>query len=67
MNKDKLNEDFSNETSFADDELKEKWGINYTKYINKIRMAVNETSMEYLEYDGKVISAPSNRNISVDK
>ena len=32
---------------------KPRAGINYTKYINKIRMAVNETSMEYLEYDGK--------------
>lgn len=47
----------SNQVYLDDDELKEKWGINYTKYINKIRMAVNETSMEYLEYDGKVISA----------
>ena len=28
-----------------------------SKYINKIREAVNETSMEYLEYDGEVIDA----------
>ena len=40
-----------------DDELRNKWGDSYIKYINKIRSAVNDTSMEYLDYNGEVISA----------
>lgn len=47
----------SNQVYLSDDELREKWGDNYNLYINKIRSAVNETSMEYLEYDGEVIDA----------
>ena len=39
------------------DELKERWGNNYISYINKVRSAVNDTSMEYMEYNGEVISA----------
>ena len=39
------------------DELKDKWGNKYVSYINKIRTAVNDTSMEYLDYEGEVISA----------
>ena len=34
--------------------LKEAWGINYLKNINKLRKAVNMTLDEYLEYDGRV-------------
>ena len=37
--------------------LKEAWGDDYVKNINKLREVVNETSMEYLEYDGEVIDA----------
>jgi len=37
--------------------LKSVWKDRYIEYINKLRMAVNETSMEYLEYDGEVINA----------
>ena len=37
--------------------LKEAWGINYIKNINKLRTAVNETIDEYLEYDNKVADA----------
>jgi len=47
----------SNQVYLSEDELKEKWGDNYIKYINKVRDAVNETSMEYLEYDGEIIDA----------
>ena len=47
----------SNQVYLDEEELQKKWGSNYTLYINKIRSAVNETSMEYLEYDGKVIEA----------
>ena len=39
----------SNQVYLDDDDLKEKWGSNYVSYINKVREAVNETSMEYLE------------------
>lgn len=44
----------SNQVYLDDDDLKEKWGNNYVSYINKVREAVNETSMEYLEYNGEV-------------
>lgn len=47
----------SNQVYLDEDELKNKWGNKYTEYINKVRQAVNETSMEYLEYDGEIISA----------
>ena len=39
------------------EKLKDKWGNKYVSYINRIRTAVNDTSMEYLDYDGNVISA----------
>ena len=44
----------SNQVYLDADELKNKWQDNYVSYINKIRQAVNETSMEYLEYNGEV-------------
>lgn len=47
----------SNQVYLDDNTLKNKWGNNYVEYINKVRTAVNETSMEYLEYDGEVINA----------
>lgn len=47
----------SNQVFLDDNQLKEKWGDRYVEYINKIRSAVNNTSMEYLEYDGHVIDA----------
>lgn len=37
--------------------LKQAWGINYVKNINKLKKAVNETIDEYLEYQGKVADA----------
>ena len=37
--------------------LKSAWGSDYTENINKLREVVNETSLEYLAYDGKVIDA----------
>ncbi len=37
--------------------LKDAWGDNYVKNINKLREAVNETYGEYLEYNGEVIDA----------
>ena len=46
-----------NQVYLDDNQLREKWGDKYLEYISKIRKAVNETSMEYLEYDGNVIDA----------
>ena len=37
--------------------LKEAWGLNYVKNINKLRTAVNETIDEYLEYNNNVVDA----------
>lgn len=60
---DNINEDYdvvdtvTNQVYLDEESLKEKWQDNYIKYINRIRTAVNETSMEYLEYNGKVINA----------
>ncbi len=44
----------SNQVYLDDDDLKEKWKDSYVSYINKVREAVNETSMEYLEYNGEI-------------
>lgn len=46
-----------NQVYLDDEYLKTAWGSNYTKNINKLRTAVNETIDEYLEYDGEVIDA----------
>lgn len=47
----------SNQVYLDDEELKQKWGDKYIEYISKVRQAVNETSMEYLEYEGEIIDA----------
>ena len=47
----------NNQVYLDEDALKDKWGDKYVEYINKVRQAVNETSMEYLEYEGQVIDA----------
>ena len=47
----------SNQVYLDEDDLKKKWGDKYSEYISKVRQAVNETSMEYLEYDGEIIDA----------
>lgn len=44
----------SNQVYLDDNELKDKWQGNYVTYINKVREAVNSTSMEYLEYNGNI-------------
>ena len=43
-----------NQVYLDNEYLKEAWGINYIKNINKLRTAVNETLDEYLEYNGTV-------------
>ena len=47
----------SNQVYLDEEQLKKKWQDKYTLYINKVREAVNATSMEYLDYDGEVIDA----------
>ena len=47
----------TNQVFLDEVELKNKWGDSYTYYINRVRSAVNDTSMEYLEYDGEIIEA----------
>lgn len=41
----------------SSDELKDKWGDNYDKYIEIIKTAVSETDGEYLSYEGEPIMA----------
>ncbi len=47
----------SNQVYLDNDDLRNKWGDLYVTYINRIKQAVNDTSMEYLEYNGEVIDA----------
>ena len=47
----------SNQVYLDDAQLRAKWGENYVQYINKVREAVNGTSMECLEYEGEIIDA----------
>ena len=46
-----------NQVYLDNEYLKKAWGNEYTTNINKLRGAVNETSLEYLVYDGEVIDA----------
>ena len=46
-----------NQVYLDDEYLKDAWGLNYVKNINKLRTAVNETLDEYLEYDNSVVDA----------
>ena len=46
-----------NQVYLDNDYLKEAWGINYVKNINKLRKAVGSTIDEYLSYDDKVVDA----------
>ena len=47
----------NNQVYLDDDYLKKVWGSNYIKNINKIRKAVNDTSCEYLDYNGSIVDA----------
>ena len=46
-----------NQVYLDNEYLKEAWGLNYVKNINKLRSAVNETIDEYLEYNNSVVDA----------
>lgn len=46
-----------NQVYLDDSYLKDAWGDDYVGNINKLREAVNATSMEYLDYNGDVIDA----------
>ncbi len=47
----------SNQVYLDEEQLKQKWGEKYVSYVNKVREAVNGTSMECLEYEGEIIDA----------
>ena len=44
----------SNQVYLDNDDMKNKWQSGYTNYIKKINQAIDETSMEYLEYNGEI-------------
>ena len=46
-----------NQVYLSDDYLKQVWKEDYDDKINKIKLAVQQTYHEYLEYDGEVIDA----------
>ena len=46
-----------NQVYLDNEYLKDAWGINYVKNINKLRTAVNETLDEYLEYNNSIADA----------
>ena len=48
----------SGDQCFVDENgMHEKWGNEYSKYYSIIKSAVDETSNEYLSYDGEVIES----------
>lgn len=47
----------TNQVYLDEEILKNKWQDKYIEYINRVRTAVNETTLEYLEYQGEVINA----------
>ena len=46
-----------NQVYLDNDYLKNAWGNNYIKNINKLRIVVNSTLDEYLAYDNEIIDA----------
>lgn len=46
-----------NQVYLDDNHLQAVWGSDYVKKINKLKTAVMETSLEYLEYKGQVAEA----------
>lgn len=46
-----------NQVYLDDEYLRDKWGKNYEKYIEKIKKVVNETSHEYIFFEDKIIDA----------
>lgn len=46
-----------NQVYLTEEYLKEAWGINYVKNINKLRTVVNETLDEYIEYNNEIVDA----------
>ena len=46
-----------NQVYLDDEYLRDKWGKNYEKYIEKIKKVVSETSHEYIFFEDKIIDA----------
>lgn len=47
----------TNQVYLDDNQLKEKWKDNYSENIKKLKQAVSETNLQYIEYGGKVADA----------
>lgn len=47
----------NNQVYLDNNYLKDAWKTNYTSYMNKLRKIVNETSREYLDYNGSIADA----------
>lgn len=47
----------TNQVYLDDNQLKEKWKDNYSENILKLKQAVSETKLQYIEYGGKVADA----------
>lgn len=49
--------DVTNQSYITKEEMQEKWGNNYSFYLNKITNAVNDTKDEVLYYNNEIIEA----------
>ncbi len=49
--------DVSNQSYITVDEMKTKWGSDFNKYYDKVKLAVDNTKGEVMTYDGEVIEA----------
>lgn len=53
----KLTDTVSTQAYIDMDQMKTKWGADYSKYYNKIKSAVSKTQGEYITYQGNYINA----------
>ena len=49
--------DVSNQSYITVEEMKTKWGNDFNKYYDKVKLAVDNTKGEVMTYDGEVIEA----------
>lgn len=49
--------DVTNQSYITKEEMQEKWGNNYSFYLNKITNAVNDTKDEVMYYNNEIIEA----------
>ena len=53
----KLTDTVSTQAYIDVSQMKQKWGNDFSKYYNKIKKAVEETTGEYITYNGEYINA----------